>query len=264
MRTLVLFLIVLLSSVPASTLVASFATASVTGSVSLKTEVSPAPIQAALFTEPTDSQQLEYARQAGSAALESWVAEFLRPELPAKRFAVLPLRRDLDGDYLTLQLRNVLAGRVASTGGSVCTRDDETWKSLLAELRRSDQMGDTMDAATLQKLGRIEGVQCIVLGRVTGIHAVSEKIGGDAIQLTGERRAVQVRVLLQAYEVETGRLLWGAEKSGMALLPDDALVLPGTRRQWMVYGTIGLLAVVLLSGLSLLIFMCFKRLHRPR
>jgi hypothetical protein len=74
---------------------------------------------------------------------------------------------------------------------------DDEWNRLLDEIAMGQRVGDTMDAATIQKFGRIQGVQGLITGKVVSVT----KDGDDT----------KVRVSLRAFEVETGRQLWGRE-----------------------------------------------------
>lgn len=207
----------------------------------------------------SDPAMTEFAKQAGSSAIAQWMAEFLAKSLPAKRYALLPLGADLDDGYFTLQARNEFANRALGTDYTLFTRDDAEWKSLLAEVRKGDQEGDTMDAATIQKFGRVQGVQGIIRGRVSGVYlGPSSSPGG--VHMADDAKTLQVRIVMQAFEIETGRLLWGAEKIAAVQLPDESLVVPGTKRQWILYGAAGFAGLVIL----IVIFRALGTANRPR
>jgi hypothetical protein len=78
--------------------------------------------------------------------------------------------------------------------------------------------------------------------------------------MADDAKVLQVRIVLQAFEVETGRLLWGSEKIAAVQLPDEGLVVPGTKRQWVLYGAAGLGGLIVL----LLIFRALGAANRPR
>jgi hypothetical protein len=110
-----------------------------------------------------------------------------------------------------------------------------------------------MDPATIQKFGRITGVQGIIFSRLD--------------VTTGDLGAITVRVNMQAYEVETGRALWGAEKKAVQaakITPKTAIqeakdVVEGSRPYW---------KIIAYSLLGLLIFLWLlakvRRASRPR
>jgi hypothetical protein len=187
-----------------------------------------------------DPAMTEYAKQAGSTAIASWMTEFLAKQFPAKRFALLPLGSDLDDGYFTLQARNEFANHASGTDYTLYTRDDGEWQSLLQEIRVGDQQGDTMDTATIQKFGRIQGVQGLIRGRISGVYTGMATGGAGTVHMADDAKVLQVRIIMQAFEVETGRLLWGAEKMATVSLPDESLVVPGTKRQWVLYGAAAL------------------------
>src|SRR5258708_15309860 len=145
-----------------------------------------------------DPVMTEYAKQAGSRALADWMAEFLSKKFSAKSFALLPLGSDLDDYYFTLQARNEFAGRAAGTDFSLFTRDDDEWKSLLKEIRIGDQEGDTMATATIQKFGRIQGVQGIIRRRISGVYTGIANTGACGVHMADDAKVLQVRVILQA------------------------------------------------------------------
>jgi hypothetical protein len=209
----------------------------------------PQPVMSGQVTPipfPTDTIDAEYARRAGVDAIRQWVGEFLARSPAPRRFAVLPLARDIDGAYFTEQVRNAFADLAGGTEYALFTRDDATWNALLNEIRRGDQFGDTMEPATIQQFGRIQGVDGIITGRLGGIYTTSAHVGSGSVQLAGEGKAIQVRVSMQAYAVETGQLLWGSECTATAVLPSEAIVLPGSKRDWIIWGGAGLLALLIL------------------
>ena len=154
-------------------------------------------IAPAQLTLPKGSDA-EVVRDAGVRAIKTLLAEFAaQKDVAAKRFAVLPLTVDIDGSYFTDQVRDQFTAIGKPVGFQLYTRMDDDWNQLLEEIAMGQRVGDTMDAATIQKFGRIQGVQGIITGKVVSVT----KIGEDT----------KVRVSLRAFEVETGRQLWGNE-----------------------------------------------------
>ena len=148
----------------------------------------------------------EMVKDAGNKAITVLLTELLNRNDMPKRFAILPMQHDVDGDYFTLQLRNQFTTIGGANGYELYTRMDDEWKSLLNEIKWGQQFGDTMDPATVQKFGRIQGVQGIITGRIVSVSK-------------DDKGSVHVRITAQAFEVETGRLLWGKEKIGTVDLP---------------------------------------------
>jgi len=108
--------------------------------------------------------------------------------------AVLPLRDDADG-YATERVESA----VTASPYDLFTRSDETWTTLLAEIEWGVRREDIMDAETVQKFGRIQGVQAILYGRVWDKGA----------NMWGTRGQAKISVRLA--EVETGRILWSSD-----------------------------------------------------
>lgn len=188
------------------------------------------------------------------------MAELLARNPPPRRHAVLPLDRDIDGAYFMEQVRNAFADLAGGTDYALFARDDSTRNALLNEIRRGDQFGDTIEPATIQQFGRIQGVDGIITRRIGGIYTASAHVGSGAVQLASEGQAIQVRGFLQAYAAETGQLLWGSERSATELLPGDVIVLPGSKRDWILWGGAGLLGLIIL----LFLFSRVATANRPR
>jgi hypothetical protein len=249
-----------------------FLAAAVFGSATLiataQTAGQPAPAPVAPPITPamkpvdwkSDPAMTEYAKQAGNLAIEQWVSEFLSKQLPAKRYAVFPVGSDLDDGYFTLQVRNQFASRALGTDYSLYTREDPEWQAIVEkEMKMGYEREGMMQEETVQKWGRENGVQGAVRGRITGVYLGSAPSKGG-VRMADDAKVLQVRVALQAFEVETGRLLWGGEKVGMVQLPDESLVVPGTKRQWILYGAAALGGLVLL----VIVLRVLKSANRPR
>ncbi len=165
-----------------------------------------APIQLPAGVDP------ELVKEAGNKAVKDLLTRLLGPgeagsqPSPAlgrvRRFAVLPLETDVDANYFTNQVRDQFAVLGHAAGFELYTRMDDEWNKILEEIGFGQKFEDTMDAVSVQKFGRIAGVQGLVMGRVVSVT----KEGSDA----------KVRFVLRAFEVETGRLLWGGESTQYA------------------------------------------------
>ena len=154
-------------------------------------------IEPAQLTLPPGCES-EAVRDAGGRAVKALLTEFVgQRDIAPKRFAVLPLLVDIDGGYFTDQVRDQFATLGKPANFELYTRMDEEWDKILEEVAMGQRVGDTMDAPTIQKFGRIQGVQGIITGKLVSVT----KDGDDT----------KVRVSLRAFEVETGRQLWGKE-----------------------------------------------------
>jgi len=181
----------------------------------------------------------DLVKEAGNRAIDGALEDFVhQPQITLKRFAVLPLETDLEGGYFTAQLRNQFTTKAGAKGCELYTRMDSEWNALLGEIAWGQSYGDTMDPATVQKFGRIQGVQGLIMARVSGL----DPYGKDD---------VKIRFTIQVFEVETGRLLWGEEKIAYGrqtgnwmtdLLPEDQAVL----HKYVIYGVAGLVGLIVL------------------
>ena len=160
-----------------------------------------APYKPRDLTVPADVNT-EEVKDSGNTAIEKLVPDALGATGLPKKLAILPLKQDIDDGYFTTQLSNLFVKTGTNSGFQIYTRDNSQWDSLLQEIQWGDQFGDTMDAATIQKFGRIQGVQALVVGRVSSITK-----GPDGKPI--------VRMGIQVFEVETGRQLWGSEEKGV-------------------------------------------------
>jgi hypothetical protein len=157
-------------------------------------------------------------------------------------FIVLPLRRDVDGGYLTTQFENAFTQKAKSAGYQLYTGSDEAIAQLLSRTAWVQTNEDMVDPATLRELGKIVDAQAIVIPRVD----VSRRSDGT----------LSVRANMQVYERETFRLHWGDESVQLARAPlsrEDMLLWVG-------------LAIAGLGGILVLgwIVRAFKRRVRPR
>jgi len=175
------------------------------------------------------------------AAREAWVAYV--NDLPRGRavqtYAVLPVQRDVEGGYVAQQVRNLFTQICGEEGFKLYSRMDAEWGSLLKEIAWGETLADTMDPATVQKFGRIQGVQALVFPRITGVTVT-------------ETKGAKVRLNLQVFEVETGEQLWGRE----VVMTQDGAFVPlglnaavGNYKQWILViggGLLGLLVLVMI------------------
>ena len=173
-------------------------------------------------------------RDAGNKAIADLLKDFLAHKDFPKRFAILPMQHDIDDAYFTSQLRNQFSDLGQANGFELFTRMDDEWKALLNEIKWGEQFNDTMDPATVQKFGRIQGVQGLIMGRVVSATKTDK---GD----------VHVRITITAFEVETGRQLWGEEKVGEVLAAVKPPP-PGPPTDWIKVGAfvVGALALLII------------------
>ncbi len=207
------------------------------------------------------SQEIDtdLVKEAGNRAIAACLDDFVRqPQITVKRFAVLPLETDLDGGYFTTQLRNQFTTKAGAKGCELYTRMDSEWNALLGEIAWGQNYSDTMDPATVQKFGRIQGVQGLIMARVGGLDRFGK--GKDDVKL---------RFIVQVFEVETGRLLWGEEKIAYGHQTGNWLMdmLPGDRSallKYVLYGVGGLVGLIVLVFIGGAIARSVRSAARPR
>lgn len=144
---------------------------------------------------------LQAAERAVDYAAEDAAVEALKAlkvaQAKAGRIAVLPLSDDTENLY------PVVRAELASYPGlyEFYTRNEAEWDTLLSEIEFADRRGDVMDATTIQKFGRIKGVEALLYGSV---REASVDARGNGV----------VRLSLTLSEVETGRQLWSGNITG--------------------------------------------------
>lgn len=236
--------------------VATFGVAQ-TPSATAAAPLPPPPVHTGAHADTT-APDPEVVKDAGRIAINSAMTE-LASNLPsgagaAKRFAVLPVQGDLAGGYFTLQVRNLFAARCTPRGLELYARDDEEWKGLLNEIAWGQKFADTMDTATVQKFGKIRGVEGLIVGTLSGVSK-------------GRDGEVRVRFNLQVFRVETGQILWSTEKSGVIAPPvEEKSPLLAVQDQPWFSTKIALIAGGAVLGLIVLavVFGRIKSAARPR
>lgn len=146
-----------------------------------------------------------------------------------KNVAVVPLRGDVN-DYVTTALKSA----VTKTSYGLFTREDDVWKALLAEIEWGVRREDIMDARTVQRFGKIQGVDAILFGVVWD----------RSVNLWSIRGHVKVTVHLA--DVETGQILWSSEAvEGESFIHWSDAIMQFWRYPLLLIGAVVLLVVVL-------------------
>lgn len=158
-----------------------------------------------------------------------------------KSIAVVPLRGDPDG-YVTERVRDM----VTKTPYGLFTRSDDTWNTLLKEIEWGVRREDVMDPATVQKFGKIKGVDAILYGIVWA----------ESVNMWSIRAHSKLSLVLA--DVETGQELWrSGPLEGEAYMHwSDAVT-----RFWQ-YPLLLLFAIVLLF-VVLVVAAKLRRAYRP-
>ncbi len=212
----------------------------------------------------SDPAAMEFAKQAGTQAIGDWMREFVGKQLGPKAYAVIPFSGDIDKGYFTDAASSEFSNVILGTDYSLYTSMNDPVleklnQEMMQELDAPDRT-DIFDEATIQKFRRVN-VQGLIVGRIAGIY-YAEKPTQSGVQVEGfEQKAIQVRVIIRAYENSTGRILWGAEKVAAVDMPMSNLVV---KRDWIMNA---LLYGGGAFGLLLLLFILHRMLlgaNRPR
>jgi hypothetical protein len=152
----------------------------------------------ALWVAPAARAQTDAERSTLQKATDAAVAQALA-SLSSTNFpgvqhvAVVPLRGDADG-YLTSGVKS----GVTRGPYKLFAREDQEWNTLLGEIEWGARREDIMDPATVQKFGRIQGVDANLYGQLWDRNVNLWSIRGRA------------KVSLNLADVETGQILWSS------------------------------------------------------
>lgn len=159
-------------------------------------DVVAAVLAAAILTAATPvlADDEETLQRATDEAIQKIGADLGRTKFPKiKSVAVVPLRGDAN-EYATTSLRSA----VTKTPYGLFTREDDTWNTLLAEIEWGVSREDIMAPKTVQKFGKIEGVDAILYGFLWDRDVNLWSVRGHA------------KMSVQLADVETGQVLWSS------------------------------------------------------
>jgi hypothetical protein len=200
----------------------------------------PAPRQ--LVIDKTVST--EEAKDLGAAAIEELVKKFSdsRGAEGLSSFVIVPLPRDLQDGYFTLQFENAFTQHASAAGYKLYSRGDRALAQILEQAAWGQNFSDVLDPATIQELGKMVDFQAIIYPRID----ISRGDSGETI----------VRANMQILERQTAQVHWSGEvkKAGAMKLSAE---------QWALYGGIGLGAL----GVLLVLFWLYRSIQgarRPR
>lgn len=151
---------------------------------------------------------IEQVKDIGNEAIKEVVSKFVtaRAGEGLKTFEVLPFAEDIDRGYFTKRL----PGQFAEQGKKVgyipyAKKDEAVFNQILKEIRYGEEGGDIMDPQTVQKFGRLSGVEVLIK---------------PDLSLTTIDGVTTLRITLSGYVVETGRQLpFGQEVKKMITPP---------------------------------------------
>lgn len=190
---------------------------------------------------------IEQVKDAGQECVAEVMAEFVKQKAgeDLKLFQVLPFGGDVDGSYLTSQLQNQFAAKGRSVGYERYTRNEGAFNQILKEIGWGDKYGDIMDPATVQKFGKLSGVQGLIVPRLS---------------LTTIDEVTTLRVSLQGYEVETGKALPFAHEAKRTITPPAPPAAPPEPVNYFKW----LIPIIILLIVVWVIAKFLKTLSRPR
>ena len=169
-----------------------------------------AAIALAALSTRVDGREVHYAAEDAAYQI---VKQMAAAEMPVRRLAFLGLfgpRQEVVG--------TVRAGLVGTPGAfEFYTRNEAVWDELVREIEFGERRADIMTPETIQKFGRVSGVQALVFGDI--LEATRDADGG----------VVRLRVIIG--EVETGRILWSANIEGRYELPPPVEPLSERQRE---------------------------------
>jgi hypothetical protein len=137
---------------------------------------------------------------------------------PVEKYAIMPLLRDLDKGYLTLQFENAFVQAGGLNGFELLTREDAVMNEILKEVELQEIQAAAFSEEARTRLS-LEGAGAIILPRVD-IDANQD--GSHTL-----------RVNISVHEVATMRKLWGDEAVAL-------VVKQKTPEEWVTVVGIGL------------------------
>jgi hypothetical protein len=194
------------------------------------------------LTLPPDID-MSQLKDAGRKAIAEVLAAFASNNLATggKSFIILPLGKDIDQGYFTLQFENAFTQKAGAAGYKLYTRTDKVLEKVLTEIEFQQNYEDSLNKATMQKLA-IVGAEYVILPRID-----IDRSGNGALTL---------RASISVHNVSTAQKVWGDEAR---------VVIPGRRttEEWL---RIGAIALAVLGGLVILLWFVrsVRTAARPR
>ena len=138
-------------------------------------------------------RELDYATE--DAAYEV-IKTLSHADFSVQKIAFIPFPEDFDN------LSPVFRAELSRLSGpyEFYTRDEEDWDVLVAEIEFAARRGDAMDPATIQKFGRIQGIEAVLFGTIREASVID----GEGI----------VRFTLTLGIVESGLQSWSGNVEG--------------------------------------------------
>jgi hypothetical protein len=148
---------------------------------------------AILLTGTAAANDAQTVQRAVDQALQGVSGQITKSDASrVDNVAVIPLAGDTSG-YVTERVRDLVA---QSPYSLFTARQDPVWDELLSEIEWGVRREDVMNPETVQRFGKIEGVDAIMYGRVWD----------SSVNLWSVRGSAKVSLMLA--DVETGNTLW--------------------------------------------------------
>jgi len=201
---------------------------------------------AGLATNPAMAQtgpEVDTLRRAAEQAAEQFGNELNKTSFPdVVNVAIVPFRDDTGDSYVT----SMVEAQVTNSPYKVFERNDDRLNIIFEEIAWNDDQADVMNPETIQKFGKVEGVDAVLYGVVWD----------QANSLWSLQRRVKMTATLA--DVETGQTLrvFGPIEGEAYIRWTDALT-----RFWQ-YPTV-LIGVIVVLIILLIIFRMLKKAFRP-
>ncbi len=148
---------------------------------------------------PADTD-ISALKSTGKVAIAELMAAFAANDAASgsKSYIILPLPRDVDQGYFTLQFENAFTQKAGAAGYKLYTRTDSVLANVLKETEFQQNYEDALDKSTIQKLAFI-GAQAVVVPRMD----IDRSADGT----------VTLRASISVHNVATAEKVWGDETS---------------------------------------------------
>ena len=165
----------------------------------------------------------------GKAVIDEVIAEFAaqNPDIQVKKYAFLPLARDVSGRYFTQKFEDAFAKLTTSTGLKLLTRSDAVVAKVVSEIDFNQSYEDVMKSGSATKLN-VEGADAIILPKID----IDSSPDGS----------YTFRASISVHTVGALGQIWGSEVSRVvaAKMTNEQLV------HYLMIGLGGLAAVIIL------------------
>lgn len=140
-------------------------------------------------------------------------------------------------------IREYLQAHGTKSGYEIYVRGDDDWNMLLKEIAWGVRKDDIMDQDTIQKFGRIQGVEAFIYGTVKDVSV--------------ETLEVTAKILLNLAVVETGQNAWGDSFEETVPINYDLIEVSKPYWKYIIYAIAGLIVLGVIAKI-------FRSVGQPR